>query len=405
VAWEDDDSPSTTSARVTHRSLGWGPVFGALLVAVGVAGVLHQVLGRGVSVIPLTIGILLLVRAQSGGGHYPMLVIGAVLTGSGLGNFAGDIVGGGMGDALGSLGTACGFFWLASTDRRRSSWAMIPAAILALIGIGQLGFQLSTLSPGHASWLVPAGVVVAGIMLLGSHRVHGPLRIAGFVFVGAAALSLISGNHDDHPKRVFFAPSTVPKKAVSTLPMPGLGDRELVIRDETGNVTVTVGDGRAIGRDLSLGPSGDRQVTLDSSPTDDLRVEVPAGTHLNITTLSGDVHIAVPNAVLTIDTQEGDVEVTDTASMLSVTTTEGDVSASLGQLADTASARITTSSGDVELRLTDDPTVAAGTGSGDISASGFGDDHPHGHAFAHSGSHGKLEIDTDGGEIHLRQVA
>ena len=59
-------------------------------------------------------------------------------------------------------------------------------------------------------------------MLMGSHRLHGPLRLAGFIFVGAAALSLITNNHDGPGRHKVIPPVPPAPKIVSKV--HALGD-------------------------------------------------------------------------------------------------------------------------------------------------------------------------------------
>ncbi len=239
VTWDDgDDAPTGRSTGTVDRPIPFVPV---LLIAIGAAALVHQLIGRGGSVFWLTIGLYFMARARRGGGHYPLLVVGAVMTGSGIGHLAGDIVHTGASESLGSFGTAGGFFWLYNTDRGRSSWAIIPAAILGLIGVGELGFHLTDLmEDGGTGWLLPAGVVVAGILLLGAHRLPGAIRLAGLVFVGAAALSLVTNDSRSSDRRVRTV--TTGRALTSSAALSDINGRTVWLTTGSGDVTVETGE-------------------------------------------------------------------------------------------------------------------------------------------------------------------
>jgi putative adhesin len=375
VAWDDDDDGGPARDKVHFRlDLSGGssvqrriPILPVLLIAFGAAALLHNMVGHGVSVFPLAIGIYLIARS-GGGDHYPLFVVGVVLTGSGAGNLLGDIIGGGAGEAFGTLGTALGFFWLAQADsRRRSGWAIIPAAILGLIGIGQLGFHASQAFGGSPGWIVPAAVVVAGGLLLGAHRMPGPLRIAALVFVVAAALSLVSHNNDGH-RGVLRGTRVLPTVPSANVDLPDLTGKTLYVSSDNGSVTVTqgsqaqarIGTGR-VSTDVS-----DNRVTL-SSDRDNApwQIVVPPGTRLNLHTDNGPINVDVPDA-----------------AALDLQTDNGSISVGIGG----------------------DPSIAASSSSGSVAASGF-DGATSRHSFAYSGhDNRRVQLETDNGAIVIRHV-
>jgi hypothetical protein len=300
-----------------HISIPWVP---ALLIAWGAAALLQNIVGHGVSVIPLTIGVLLVIKAQSAD-HYPLLVVGSVLAGNGAGNLIGDILGHGLDGPLGTFGAAAAFLWLRSTDPQRSRWAVVPAIVLAFIGLGQLGDKMSTLAAGWgAGWLVPAGVIVAGVLLIGAHRLPGPVRLAGFVFVIAAGLSFLSGGDKD---RGHLPPAASPPPAPSTMVQQDtfeIGTREVWVTTSNGAVTVNDGDsvvrgGRAV---LSEG-----RVTIEpTSDNNPVTLSVPQGTTLHIQTGNGMISVDVPGAELDLETENGALDVTLTGDPTIVAATD-----------------------------------------------------------------------------------
>jgi hypothetical protein len=339
------------------------PILPVLLIAFGAHAILREIFGRGISVFPLAIGIYLLMRSNRGG-HYPLLVVGAVLTGVGAGNLIGDIVGGGTGEAIGTLGTASGFFWLANTDRGRSNWALIPAAIIGLIAVGEFGLHINELVNG-GSWLVPAGVIVAGILLLGAHRLPGPLRLAGIVFVGAAALSLIANGNDRGPAhRGAIGAPRAPLTATTSAPRPfELGSHSVRIHVDNGSVLVTEGDPTVVVG--TIDETNDKQVTIRPRVTNGaVVVAVPAGTHLDISSNNGSITVQVATADVVAHTDNGAITLT----------------------------------------LSGHPTVDADTDSGRVTVDGRDE----GHGYADPGTAGKVEAHSDNGQIvitHTKETA
>jgi hypothetical protein len=362
-------------------------LFPVLLIAFGAAALLHGVAGHGVSVFPLAIGIFLIARSRNNG-SYPFLVAGAVLAGSGLGNLVGDLIHSGASDAVGTLGTAGGFLWLANADRGRSSWALVPAAIVGLIGLGELGFHATDLVNGGAGgWLLPAGVVVAGILLLGAHRMPGPLRLAGLVFVGAAALSLLTnagdnrGNRND--RRLPIIP-TLPSSQSGTRPL-NIGERAVWVDTSSGQITVTESAAATVQGSVSVEDTGNILTIKPAKPSTDVRLAVPAGTKLHLVTTSGDIKVDVP-------------------VQLDATTNSGKVTADVSQVSESKPLSISTTSGDVTLSLAGDPKLNATTVSGDLNVEGFNADVKKDKVFFHLGVDGLITLNTTSGDIEVHQL-
>lgn len=349
MSWHDDDDPvpsRTSSVRSVDRHVHLFPL---ILIGLGASFMLHNIVGHGVSVFPLLIGIFLIMRS-GGGDHYPLFVVGVVLTGSGIGNTLGDVISGSAGDALGTLGAACGFAWLAFADpRHRSSWAAIPAAILALIGVGQLGANVSRGLSGSPGWLLPAAVVVVGVLLLGAHRMPGPLRLAGLVFVGAAVLSLLAHSNDGPGRKHLLAPPPViPTVPSSSIDLPDLSGKTLWVETENGSITVDVGDrgSAAIGGGrATYRAEGNRVTLVSSNGNGSWRIVVPAGTSLHLRTENGAITLAA----------------------------------------------------------TDDQAIAASSSNGAVVADGFGETAT-GHTFSHPGQGSSVQIETENGAIVIHRA-
>jgi hypothetical protein len=360
VGCHDDDAltgRSGTSVRRHHPSL-----FPVLLIAFGASVFLHNMVGHGVSVFPLAIGLFLIARS-GGGDHYPLFVIGVVLAGSGLGNLVGDLFGGR--DAFGSLGTAGGFFYLATADpKHRSRWALVPAAILALIGIGQLGAHVSALFNGSPGWIVPAGVVVAGVLLLGAHRLPGPVRLAGLVFVGAAVLSLLSHTNNDRT-RVHGGEKVLPTVPASFVSLPeDIAGKTLWIETGNGAIVVERGDRpkATVGGGGTAIIDGDR-ITLEAARDNaSWHIEVPAASKLHLRTENGS--ITVSDVVADLDAQ--------------------------------------TDNGALVVTVADDQLIAASSDNGSVS-SGDLQGVVTRHSFVHVGTNGRVKLQTGNGAIVIRK--
>ncbi|MBA3655671.1 MAG: hypothetical protein H0W70_15925, partial [Actinobacteria bacterium] len=102
---DGDDHPRHGSGSTVRRSM---PLFPMVLIAFGAVALLNEIVGHSVSffdVFLLLVGLYLVTRGRTTD-HYPLLIVGAVLTGSAAGGVIGDIVGGGVGESIGTFGTA-----------------------------------------------------------------------------------------------------------------------------------------------------------------------------------------------------------------------------------------------------------------------------------------------------------
>lgn len=324
------------------------PILPALLIGIGAAALLDSG-----APIWLAIGIYFLSRGLRSD-HYPLLIAGAFVTGSAAGHLVGDIVGG-LGDPLGAFGTAAGFAWLFSTDRPRSGWAVVGAVIFGLIGLAQLGARVGDVaSAAGGGWLLPAGVVVSGILLLGAHRMPGPLRLAGLVFVAAAALSLLANVGDREGPRRERRTSPTPTSALAMKTFD-VDDREVWIDGEDNPIIVREGTGSVVGASLDI--TGER-VTINADGDEPVTVEVPRGTHLNIEIDDGPISVLVPTADVIAETGDGPI---------------------------------------VLQQVTGDPTIEAECDNAFIIVDGKNEEA----SYAYAGTSGRIEARTDDGPITI----
>jgi hypothetical protein len=409
VGWNSDDD--TDDGRPQRRGVSVSvdvrpPFIGVIAIAIGAAILFHQIFGSAEGVFSVAIGLYLVVRCRSSA--YPLFVIGAVMVGSGAGDLVADVVSGSAHGALGTFGAAAAFLWLANVDRPRSSWAMIPAAILGLLGVFRLGLSADALAGGGGGWLLPAGVVVAGIMLLGAHRMPRPLRLAGLVFVIAAALSLLSHdnqNRVDGRVGVLKAPqTTLPGKPTALGDLTG---QTLTVSTDNGAIRIDEGDGAATvtaGRAV-LTRTADGVELRSSLGYGSWQISVPAGTKVVARSESGSITVNVADLDLDLETANGPISVLQPATMLVAKTGSGAINAQLGQLEAEATARLETANGVVVLTVAGDPTVTATSNNGVVVATGFdGDDTTADRSFAHAGSDGRVKIKTGSGSITVTRT-
>jgi hypothetical protein len=228
---------------------------------------------------------------------------------------------------------------------------------MGIIGVGQLGAHVADFTGDGGGWLLPAGVVVAGILLLGAHRLPGPIRLAGIVFVAAAALSLLSNNNagrrDNDGRRGLFRPPTT--SAPETFE---LGARTLHIRGGNGSVIVQRGDAALFNGHVVRMTDDEVRIEPESG-NGTVVVRVPEGTALDI---------AIDNGSVTV-------------------------------LAPTNNADILTDNGSINVQVLDDPTIDAAT-DGEIVVDG----QPEGDDYDHDGTGGEIEIDSDNGAVVISHV-
>lgn len=305
VTWDDrDDSPSQRTRSPRRSSV---PLLPLVMIAIGVSVVFDRMVGGGFSaweLFWLAVGIWCLARARDDG-PYPLLVIGAFLVGNNTGELIGTLVSRDVADATETLGTAAGFLWLYFTDRPRSRWAIFVALIAGFIGMAELGAEVTEVAGSGDSWLLPAGVIVAGVLLLGAHRLPGPVRLGGLIFVGAAILSLL-GN-DDEPRRDIRTQQPV---TTQTLPLLELDGRRLRIEAGNGAVTVNQGETPRIIEGQRVNSADENLVVVrprfGNGP---VVVEVPPGTPLEIEGDNGPVTVLSPTSQADISLDDGPITI------------------------------------------------------------------------------------------------
>ncbi len=150
-------------------------IVGLVLVGIGAALLVMMGTDLGGEVVLVVVGLGLLV-AYATSRLYGLLIPGAIVTGLGVGLIA---VGQGAPEAAGALGLGLGFAAIALIDRLRAPgragwwWPLIPGGILVVTALPSL-----TGLPELGRYLVPAALVVVGVLLLLRPRRHADASVA-----------------------------------------------------------------------------------------------------------------------------------------------------------------------------------------------------------------------------------
>jgi hypothetical protein len=178
--------------RVTHddRSRRMRTAVGTGLVVAGLALLVEHALGVALHFGPFAVGVGVLagwlqVR------RYSWFVLGAVLTGFGVGALAHSVVSGSAGTMLSAFGAALGFLVVFVRYPHRSTWALIAAALFGIGGAVAGGVALLGLVPHvAAAVLLPVVVIAAGALLLLRGRLPSRVVRAGVIVLGILFLAL-----------------------------------------------------------------------------------------------------------------------------------------------------------------------------------------------------------------------
>jgi hypothetical protein len=367
-------------------------IIGTGLVTLGCGLLLERLLGRDLDYFWLAVGVGLLAGwAQVR--RYPTFAFGAIITGFGLGSFVESLLHVRFESALGTLIAAAGFLAVYVRYPRRAAWAIVPAGVMGIvtladIGVGLVGLVLHPLS----GLLLPLAVISAGALLLFRHSlperfVKCGLVAAVILFVLAASSSAAHGGQlvtmscgakDIDVVRIHTTSGDVHLRTDAALTGPTL----------TSHVRRRHHGPPMFSNDNGAPTSAACFPFITSSSDVDLRV--PRGTDIDVVTASGDVVGDVQGGRVDIMTTSGDVDLA--VRPLTSETTD-------------ASFSIATTSGDVELDGHGfgeiHPALQLASTSGDISVDGK----DHDDRLVHSeGSDDSIRVNTVSGDIDLAGV-
>src|SRR3954469_17721711 len=185
----DADDREVTKETKQHR---FRVAAGATLLVWGTSLLVQRTVGVNFDTFMLGLGVGAL-AGWSQLRRYGWFVAGAIGVGLGMSEVTGSLIHGALGSGISSLFVAAGFAAVYVRYPRRSMWALIPAGIMALVGVAAFGVGLLGLIPrvfGH--FLLPLLLVCGGALLLFRHSL--PSRtvkiglgaiVATFVLVGA----------------------------------------------------------------------------------------------------------------------------------------------------------------------------------------------------------------------------
>jgi hypothetical protein len=185
----------------------------------------------------------------------------------------------------------------------------------------------------------------------------------------------------------------------------------LEVRTSSGDVSIK-GEGALSGPVRVDTASGDVSVSggvrelIADTASGDVRVTGPALAMLEADTASGDVTLEGGSERVIVDTASGDARLEKLTGDLSADTSSGGVSASWERLAAGGKIRVSTSSGDVRLRLPEGTPLGGevNTTSGRIHSDFSPSRERHGRtmSFAAPGASVEIEVRTSSGDVNLR---
>jgi hypothetical protein len=239
--------------------------------------------------------------------RYGWFVAGAVLTAMGLGDVAGIVLSGAFASMVSSLLIAGGFTAVYVRYPHRSRWALVPAALFALVAVASLGVGLIGLVPRlFGSLLLPAVLIGAGGLLL--FRQSLPPRTVRIGLVSLAVLFVLVGASNagalGHPD--WGRHSTVSALVDGRTVELDSGSGDVRVVEVTGTERASVsGPRRSVGL-VNSSP----HLLLFSVGSDDAVLRVPRGTSVRVHAGSGDVSVKTSEDVRwSLVTDSGDVTV------------------------------------------------------------------------------------------------
>ena len=334
----DAEDHELTAEAKNHRTRA---AVGATLLTWGMSLIVQIALGVDIDTFVLGLGIGAL-AGWSQLRRYNWFVVGAVAAGLGAAEVAGAVVGGAFGAAVSSLLVAAGFAAIYVRYPRRSMWALVPAAIMALIAAGAFGVGLIGLLPAVlGKFLLPLLLVGGGALLLFRHslppktvKVALAALAVTFVLVGANSVPDIDREPSFGPRR--FGPS--PPSIAQPLPLVA-GGTLVMINDGSGDIEFRVGEPGMPAQIAATGGDGPDVIHAQPDPsgrvvvgTDrmfgsdkgvDYVVTLPPGVDIDVERGSGSIKGSLRSVTGTIRTTSGDVELALQKSSLEGDFTDG----------------------------------------------------------------------------------
>jgi hypothetical protein len=367
--------------------------------------------------------------------RYIWFVIGAVLTGAGLGGLISNLIGGGaVSSAVGAFGVAAGFAACYVRYPTRSTWALIPAGIFGVIGVGSLGLGIAGLIGAHlAGFLMPGLLISAGLLLVARGSIPRKTRRIALICMAGAFLLLLSSSVDGRDNNALNrhfgplgAPGVVSVHETEQPELPSLAGKTLIIAAGAGNITVDTGTtasatiertvtdrrqslvnlrlqnhfrARQVG-DNKVELSQDRVPGVGASEGNEFRITVPSGTDLLLTTGSGTITADVIGGTIRFETNAGDILVTGSPTSTTLQTLSGDISLDEATAETAGVIDLKTSAGSVTAKLAGHPAADVTTRAGTITIDG--DERPGEHVMVEGENEpANVKILTKAGDVIL----
>lgn len=323
----DAEDTELTAEAKNHRLRA---AVGATLLTWGMSLVIELTLGLDLDTFVLGIGIGAL-AGWSQLRRYNWFAVGSIATGLGAAEVTGAVIGGAFGSTVASLLVAAGFAAIYVRYPRRSMWALVPAAIMALIAAGAFGVGLIGLLPAmFGRFLLPLLLVGGGALLLFRHSLPPKTVKVGlaalavtFVLVGTTSVPEIDRDDPnidlgvDPPRRVGQVreiPLDIGPGDTIVLGGGGHGDIEFsASADGTGHIAVSsderqrsVPQVRRDGDRVLVGMSGGN--FFGSTRGVSYRIALPAGVRIDVERDSGSVTGTLAGISGVIRTDDGNVD-------------------------------------------------------------------------------------------------
>jgi hypothetical protein len=199
----------------------------------------------------------------------------------------------------------------------RSRWALVPAAVMGVVGAGALGVGLIGLVPSMVgNFLLPLLLIVGGGLLVFRRSVPRKALRCGlavvlgtFVLVGMSNIGEINNPGFDWGRQ-----------EVGVVLPPSVEGKTLIIKAGNGNVTVHEGPARVIAfvkhrrhtESLQAATTSVDKVTVDLGHLDgyksaDYEAWVPAGTNMQVTANNGDIEAFLSTGAVSLTSDNGDI--------------------------------------------------------------------------------------------------
>ncbi len=252
---------------------------GAAVLTMGAGLLLERAVHHDLHFLMLTLGVALL-AGWARAPRYKMFVAGAIFTGFGLGNFFESLVHMRFETTVSTLLGAAGFAAIYVRYPKRSSWALVPAAIFALFAVADFGFGVIGLLGSLGDLMLPLALIAAGALLLFRRSLPRRAVVIGLIVAVAVFVSSAASNvdelHGDAGPMGFTGPRRIEFSS----------DGGLSVHTVSGDITV----------DFDPGVDHPTISREGTGPADAVHVRMPPDTAITVKTVDGDVTITHTDA-------------------------------------------------------------------------------------------------------------